>query len=52
MIDGTFVGTTPLFKQRIAAGRHVILLIHPQTNETVLKKDLVVTDGQVFTVAP
>jgi len=51
-LDGNLVGVTPMFKRKIPAGRHVVKLVHPQTNELVVEQVIVVTDGQSITVQP
>jgi len=49
-IDGRDVGTTPIFGHRLAAGRHVIEFVSPDTGAVVLRKELEVGADQSYRV--
>jgi hypothetical protein len=52
VVDGKFLGVTPMFKRKIAAGPHVIELVTPDTNVVVLRREVTVVDRQPFTIQP
>ncbi len=52
LIDGKFVDNTPIFNGRIAAGRHTIELVEPDTKTVVATRTVVVEDGAAVTIQP
>jgi hypothetical protein len=51
-LDGKEIGATPIFGRRIAAGTHVVVLLHPDTRAVRLKKTIVVgKDKTVHVIA-
>jgi eukaryotic-like serine/threonine-protein kinase len=52
IVDGKFLQGTPIFGGRIAAGRHTIELVEPDTGKVVVSKTVTVADGESVTVAP
>jgi eukaryotic-like serine/threonine-protein kinase len=52
VVDGKFLGVTPMFKKKLAAGHHVIELVTADTNAVVVRREITVVDGQAFTIQP
>jgi serine/threonine-protein kinase len=46
-LDGSEIGTTPIFKRRIAVGTHEITLVHPDTGAVRLRKTVEIQDGKL-----
>jgi hypothetical protein len=50
VLDGALIGPTPMFKQTIPAGSHVIELVDPRTSKVVVRRTVAVADGETITV--
>jgi len=50
VIDGKPIGPTPLVKRKLAAGKHTVQLLAPDTSQTVVEQGIDVADGQHVTV--
>lgn len=51
-IDGVDIGSTPIFKRAIPAGRHEVLLIHPDSNAVRLRRVIDLADGDRHRIEP
>ena len=50
-IDGATFGRTPIINARpIPAGKHVLTLVTPDTNEVVYRRSIVVVDGETLAI--
>jgi eukaryotic-like serine/threonine-protein kinase len=52
VLDGRIIGPTPMFKQRISTGSHVIELVEPRTGDVVVRRTVTADVGENVTIVP
>lgn len=52
VLDGKVIGSSPIFRKQLPAGKHTVELLDAKTGESVHKATIVVDDGKEVTVRP